>query len=82
MAEHGSDSVVDASGMPKDPGVLALSEIVFDESHRFAVLKSVFLCGTHCSAATILVMEKVGSGWTGTTRRPCSFAVNRENPRQ
>jgi hypothetical protein len=66
----------------KDPGILALSEIAFDKSHRFAVLKYVFLCGSHCNSGAILVMEKVGSQWTGTTRRPCSFVLNNENPRQ
>jgi hypothetical protein len=70
-----------APGVNKDPGVLALSEIAFDKSHHFAVLKYVFLCGSHCNSGAILVLEKVGSQWTGTTRRPCSFAVNRDNPR-
>ncbi len=66
----------------KDQGILALSEIAFDKSHRFAVLKYVFLCGSHCNSGAILVLEKVGSQWTGTTRRPCSFVLNNENPRQ
>jgi len=81
MAMHGTDSTKDASGMTKDPGVLALSEIVFDKSHHFAVLKYVFFCGSHCNSEAILVLEKLGSQWTGTTRRPCSFAVNHDNPR-
>jgi hypothetical protein len=81
VAAHGADSTRDGSGMTKDPGVLALSEIAFDKSHHFAVLKYVFLCGSHCNSAAILVLEKVGSRWTSTTRRPCSFAVNRDNPR-
>lgn len=81
VAAHGADSTTDASGMTKDPGVLALSEIAFDKSHHFAVLKYVFLCGSHCNSGAILVLEKVGARWTGTTRRPCSFAVNRDNPR-
>jgi hypothetical protein len=81
VAAHGADSMVDASDMTKNPGVLALSEIIFDESHRFAVLKSVFLCGTHCSSATVLVLEKSGSRWTAK-RRPCSGEVNPRNPRQ
>lgn len=80
-AAHGGNSTKDASGMAKDPGVLALSEIAFDKSHHFAVLKYVFLCGSHCNSGAVLVLEKVGSRWTGTTRRPCSFAVNRDNPR-
>lgn len=81
VAAHGADSTKDASGMTKDHGVLALSEIAFDKSHHFAVLKYVFLCGSHCNSGAILVLEEVGSRWTSTTRRPCSFAVNRDNPR-
>jgi hypothetical protein len=80
-AARGGESTKDASGMTKDPGVLALSEIAFDKSHHFAVLKYVFLCGSHCNSGAVLVLEKVGARWTGTTRRPCSFAVNRDNPR-
>lgn len=55
VATHGKDYMIDASGMPRDLGVLALSEIVFDKSHRFAVLKYVFLCGAHCNSGAILV---------------------------
>lgn len=79
-AAHG-DSAETHSGMTKDPGVLALSEIAFDKSHHFAVLKYLFLCGSHCNSGAVLVLEKVESSWTATTRRPCSFAVNRDNPR-
>ncbi|HEV7217952.1 MAG TPA: hypothetical protein VGN39_03685, partial [Terriglobales bacterium] len=71
----------DMHGMKRDPGILALSEIAFDSGHRFAVLKYVFLCGTKCNSGAIVVLEKVGAHWTGTTRRPCSFEINRENPR-
>lgn len=64
----------------KDPGVLALSEIKLDTDHHFAVVKYVFLCGVHCNSGAILVLEKSGSRWIGTTRRPCSFVVNSESP--
>jgi len=72
----------DASGTTSDPGILALSEVVFDKSHRFAVLKYVFLCGSRCNSGAILVLEKVDSHWTGRTKRPCSFILNNDNPRQ
>jgi hypothetical protein len=62
-------------------GVLALSEIVFDKSHRFAVMKYVILCGTHCNSGAIMVLEKVEGHWVGTTRRPCSFLLNEADPR-
>jgi hypothetical protein len=82
VTSHGVDSTKDAQDTTRDPGVLALSEIAFDKSHQFAVLKYVFLCGSHCNSGAILVLEKIGSRWTGTTRRPCSFVLNNENPRQ
>jgi hypothetical protein len=81
-AKAPSNSDKDGSGTTTDPGILALSEIVFDRSHHFAVVKYVFLCGSRCNSGAILVLEKVGSQWTGTTRRPCSFVLNNDNPRQ
>jgi len=75
---NGADSTNDKA---IDPGVLAISEIVFDNSHHFALLKYVFLCGSHCNSGAILILEKVGSQWIGTTRRPCSFVLNDANPR-
>jgi hypothetical protein len=81
-AGHGAESELGNSGTVKDPGILALSEIVFDTSHHFAVLKYVFLCGARCNSSAIVVLEKVGSQWTGNTRRPCSFAVNQDDPRR
>lgn len=70
-----------ASGAAPDPGILVLSEIVFDKSHHYAVLKYLFLCGSKCNSGAILVLEKVDSRWTGTTRRPCTFTINHDNPR-
>jgi hypothetical protein len=81
VAAHGSESAMDTSGMTRDPGVLALSEIVFNKSHDFAILKYVFLCGSHCNSGAILALEKVGSRWSGKTRRACTFALNRDNHR-
>jgi len=81
IAAHGTDSVMDASGMTRDPGMLELSELNFDKTGHFAILKYVFLCGSHCNSGAILVLKKVGSRWTGTTRRACSVIVNDEHPR-
>jgi hypothetical protein len=72
----------DASGMMADLGVLTLSEIVFDETHHFAIMRYVFICGSHCNSGAILVLEKVGSRWTATTRRPCKFMPTQDNPRK
>jgi hypothetical protein len=44
LKQRDADPAAPGSGMTKDPGVLALSEVAFDKSHRFAVLKYVFLC--------------------------------------
>jgi hypothetical protein len=70
------------SGASNDPEILALSEIMFDKSHHFAVVKYVFVCGSRCNSGAILVLEKVGARWVSTTRRPCSFAVNSDDPRK
>jgi hypothetical protein len=59
-----------------DPGVLELSEIVFDKSRHFAVLKFVYRAGSHSNIADILVLEKLDSHWVGTARRPCKWSMN------
>lgn len=81
-ATRGTDSGRNGSGTPRDPGILALSEIIFDPTHQFAVIKYVFLCGPHCNSGAILVLEKVGDRWSAK-RRPCngSVFVNVANPR-
>jgi hypothetical protein len=67
----------DASIDDVDPGVLELSEIVFDKSRHFAVLKLVYRVGSRSSnIVAILVLEKVDSHWVGTTRRPCKWSMN------
>lgn len=70
------------SGTPKNPGILALSGILFDTSHHFAVIKYAFLCGIHCNSGGILVLEKVENRWS-VKRRPCdgSVFINATNPR-
>lgn len=57
-------------------GFLALSEIVFDKNHQFAVLKYMYFCGARCKQGSTLVMEKVGTSWTAKTRRPCTMIIN------
>lgn len=78
----GANLQKDATGMMADLGVLALSEIAFDKTHHFAVIRYVFICGSHCNSGAILVLEKVGSRWTGTTRRPCKFVPTQDDPRK
>jgi hypothetical protein len=80
-AAQTKSSKADSADMKSDLGILALSEVVFDKTRRFAVLKYVFLCGSHCNSGAILVLEKVDSHWLGTTRRPCAFVPTQDVPR-
>jgi hypothetical protein len=64
--KDGATSRTNSSGngstKPTDPGILALSEIIFDTTHQFAVIKYVFPCGPHCNSGAIVVLEKCGTG--------------------
>src|SRR5262249_22373984 len=44
-------------------GLLALSEIAFDQKHNRAVVGYGFRCGMLCGHGAILVLEKVGADW-------------------
>lgn len=81
-AERDDQTRRDTTRLTNDPGILALSDIVFDKSHRFAVVKYIFLCGSRCNSGATLVLEKEGGTWV-PKRRPCdgSVAVNVEDPR-
>lgn len=59
-----------------DYGFLALSEIAFDQTKKFAVLKYLYFCGSRCKHGGTLVMEKVGSSWTANTRKPCTTVIH------
>ena len=65
-----------SESVASDYGFLVLTEIVFDKSRRFAVLKYLYFCGTHCDYGATFVMEKVGTSWTEKTRRPCTQIIN------
>jgi hypothetical protein len=80
MALHKADSKTAPSGTATDLGVLTLSEIVFDKSRQFAVLRYILLCGTRCNSGAILVLEKIGSHWT-PVRHACSVTMNQGKPR-
>ena len=72
-----SKMVEDPSLWPADKSrsILVLSEIVFDTTHRFAVLKYELVCGHHCGSGATLIMEKVNGVWTTSARRPCALFV-------
>jgi hypothetical protein len=73
-------SKTDVSNAPIDLGILALSEVIFDKSHHYAVLRYAFLCGSRCNSGAVIVLEKVGSQWT-PMRRACSATMNQDQPR-
>jgi len=79
-ATQSTDSPIDGSDARKDLGILALSEVIFDKSHSYAVLRYVLLCGSRCNSGAILVLEKVGSQWT-PIRHACSVTMNQDEPR-
>jgi hypothetical protein len=56
-------------------GVLRVSEIVFDEPHRFEVLKFAFYCGSLCSRGGTMVFEKVDGKWK-QSNRACSMWIS------
>jgi len=59
-----------------DLNFLIFSEIAFDKTHRYAVLKYLLICGKHCDSGATLVMEKTDGHWTTSSRRPCAMFVN------
>ncbi|HXZ10962.1 MAG TPA: hypothetical protein VEG64_01095 [Candidatus Sulfotelmatobacter sp.] len=70
------DSFQDSPNRGPESNILVLSEIAFDKSHRFAVMKYLLLCGEHCAYGATLVMEKVGSGWTTSQRHLCAMFLS------
>lgn len=74
-ARQGGDSKEQPQAALSEHGFLVLSEIAFDKTHRFAVLKYDFVCGAHCSTSQTYVMEKVGDRWE-VKGRPCTMVVN------
>lgn len=68
-SKHDDTRPVQASGF------LVLSEIAFDKTHQYAVLKYVLVCGTHCKTSQTFVMERVGAQWK-VKGRPCTMTAN------
>lgn len=56
-------------------GLLSLSEIAFDKSHRFAVFKYSFICGRLCGQGGTVVFEKKDDEWEDA-HRPCSSWIS------
>lgn len=50
-------------------GLLTLSEIAFDKTHRYAVMSFSFVCGGLCGHGETIVFQKVDGKWKRTERR-------------
>lgn len=59
-----------------DLNFLVFSEIAFDRTHQYAVLKYLLVCGKHCDSGQTLVMERIQGHWTTSSRRPCAIFLN------
>jgi hypothetical protein len=70
------DSVENAVKEGFKSGVLSLSEIAFDKTHRLAVFNHSFYCGSLCGQGGTIVFEKVGDKWK-QSRRNCSSWISK-----
>ncbi|MBS1851301.1 MAG: hypothetical protein JST79_10345 [Acidobacteria bacterium] len=61
-------SVEDAVALAFTSGLLTLSEVIFDKTHHFAVMRFTFVCGELCGHGEVLVFQKTSKGWVRTTR--------------
>jgi hypothetical protein len=50
-------------------GLFSLSEIAFDRSHHYAIVRYGFWCGFLCGNGATLVLEKIGDRWKVTDRQ-------------
>ena len=64
------------AGPKAELNFLIFSEIVFDKTHQFAVLRYLLICGDHCDSGATRVMEKVDGHWTVSSRVVCAGFVN------
>jgi hypothetical protein len=55
-------------------GLFSLSEIIFDKSHKRAVVSYGFVCGGLCGHGGTLILEKVGDDWK--VRTTCSSWIS------
>jgi hypothetical protein len=59
-----------------DLNFLMFSEIAFDRTRKFAVVKYLLVSGKHRDSGATLVMEKIDGKWTASSRRPCALFLN------
>ena len=59
----GGRSVEDAVNNAVAKGLFSMSEIVFDEEHRHALVSYAFHCGALCGSGATWLYEKVNGNW-------------------
>jgi hypothetical protein len=67
------ETVDDAVAAAFASGLLQLSNIVFDQLHRYAVLRFSFSCGMLCGHGGTVVFQKSNGRWKATNRRCTSW---------
>jgi hypothetical protein len=55
-------------------GLFSLSEIIFDKSHKLAVVSYGFVCGGLCGHGGTLILERIGDVWK--IRTTCSSWIS------
>ncbi len=73
--QQAGESKEQATTAALEHGFLVLSEIAFDKTHQFAVLKYNFVCGAHCLTSQTYVLARVGAEWK-VKGRPCTMLAN------
>jgi hypothetical protein len=55
-------------------GLLTMSEIVFDQHHRAALMSFSFWCGRSCGHVAVFLFKKTGKKWKMS--KPCAFGIS------
>jgi hypothetical protein len=68
IIREGRKSVEEAVEAVFISGVLSLSEIAFDKTHKYAIMSFSFACGRLCGHGETIVFEEAGGEWQETKR--------------
>lgn len=55
-------------------GLLTMSEIVFDQRHRAALMSISFWCGRTCGHVVVFLFKRSGKKWK--ISKPCAFGIS------
>lgn len=69
-----ADDLRNSFGQESNTGMLSLSEIVFDKTHRWAAVNCNFFCGSLCGHGETLIFRKAGDDWK--IKRACGGWVS------